>query len=320
MRPGFDFTMPPPARHDYQWTQPSATVLESPAEARRGIAGGFWELTKPRLSFLSVVTALVGYLSAQPERHFWLLLHFVCGTALSAGGAAALNQWLERRTDALMRRTEDRPIPAGLVTPGQALVWGAALAIGGVAQLFFGVNTLAALLAAATVGSYLFIYTPLKRRTRWATEVGAVSGALPPLIGWAAARETIDGLGWVLFAVLFFWQIPHFLAIAWTYRRDYAAADFPMLPVVDPAGGFTAKWALGNTVALVGVTVLPGLLGFVGWAYNAAAVGLGVVFIALAWRMLAARRRDAAARSLFFYSILYLPALLAVLVLDRWLG
>lgn len=309
--------MPPEVRQNFELSTAQVASLEVAGE-RRGFAAGLWELTKPRLSFLSVVTALVGYLTAQPERDFGLLFHFLCGTALAAGGAAALNQWLERRTDALMRRTKDRPIPSGAVTPVQALGWGLGLAGVGIAQIFFGANAVAAALALATVASYVLVYTPLKRRTRWSTEVGAVSGALPPLIGWAAARGTVDGLGWVLFAVLFFWQIPHFLAIAWIYRRDYAAADFPMLPVIDTEGGSTARWALVNTMLLVAATLAPVFLGYSGWIYGGVALGLGALFMVFCAQLLASAQREATARRVFFYSIVYLPALLAVLVLDRW--
>jgi heme o synthase len=312
--------MPPEIRSNYELTPPAATAMEAARTSYGELTSGLWELTKPRLSFLSVVTALVGYLSAQPARDLLLLVNFLFGTAFAAGGAAALNQWMERRTDALMRRTRNRPIPSGQVAPGQAFAWGVLLSVAGVLQLALGANLLAAALATATIGSYLLLYTPLKRRTRWATEVGAVSGALPPLIGWAAARGTIDGLGWVLFAVLFFWQIPHFLAIAWTYRRDYAAADFPMLPVVDGDGRFTARWSLFNTIVLAGVSAAPIALGMTGWAYAAAAIVLGSGFVWFAARMLRAATRDTAARHLFFFSIFYLPALLAVLVVDCWLA
>lgn len=311
--------MPPETRQDYQLAPQSPTLIGDSAD-RRAFLSGLFELTKPRLSFLSVVTALVGYLAARPDRDAWLMIHFLSGTALAAGGAAALNQWMERRTDALMRRTKDRPIPSGTVSAPQAFIWGTALSIGGVAQLFLAVGSLAAVLAAATIGTYLFLYTPLKRRTRWSTEVGAISGALPPLIGWAAARGTIDGLGWALFALLFFWQIPHFLAIAWTYRRDYEAADFPMLPVVDADGRSTAWWSLINTVVLAVVTVVPAIIGLTGWLFGAMAVLFGAVFIVFAADMLRAEERNTAARRLFFYSIFYLPALLAVLVVDRWLA
>ena len=310
--------MPPETRQELLSPQSPALLVDS-AE-RRALLPGLFELTKPRLSFLSVVTTLVGYLAARPERDGWLLLHLLCGTALAAGGAASLNQWMERSTDALMRRTKDRPIPSGQVTPAQAFAWGVAISVLGVAQLAATAGGLAAALAAATIVSYLLIYTPLKRRTRWATEAGAVSGALPPLIGWAAARGTIDGLGWTLFALLFFWQIPHFLAIAWTYRRDYEAADFPMLPVVDADGASTARWSLINTVILAAATIAPALLGQTGWLFGAAAVVLGGLFIVFAAAMLRSDERNSAARRLFFYSIFYLPALLAILVIDRWLA
>lgn len=311
--------MPPDTRQELHYSPDTPALLVDGVE-RRALVSGLFELTKPRLSFLSVMTTLVGYLAARPERDGWMLLNLLFGTALAAGGAAALNQWMERRTDALMRRTKDRPIPSGQVTPVQAFAWGAALSVFGVAQLWTTCGGLAAWLAAATIGSYILLYTPLKRRTRWATEVGAVSGALPPLIGWAAARGTIDGLGWALFALLFFWQIPHFLAIAWTYRRDYEAADFPMLPVVDADGGSTAWWSLINTVILAGATIAPAVLGQTGWLFGSAAVILGAVFIVFAAAMLRADERNSAARRLFFYSIFYLPALMAVLVVDRWLA
>jgi protoheme IX farnesyltransferase len=218
-----------------------------------------------------------------------------------------------------MGRTKDRPIPAGTINASHAFLFGLGLSIVGPLQLLFGVNGLAALLAAATIVSSLFFYTPSKARTRWSTEVGAVSGALPPLIGWAAARGSIDGLGWILFALLYFWQIPHFLAIAWTYRRDYAKANFPMLPVVDGDGMTTARWALANTLVLVAVSVLPAILGFTSWVYGGVAVLLGAAFLSCSGSLLFADRRDSAARRTFLYSIAYLPALLAVLVLDRWL-
>jgi protoheme IX farnesyltransferase len=311
--------MPPETRQEFQLSPQSPAILVDGVE-RRALLSGLFELTKPRLSFLSVVTTLVGYLAARPERDGWILLNLLCGTALAAGGAAALNQWMERRTDALMRRTKDRPIPSGQVTAAQAFIWGVALSVLGTGQLFLSVGSLASVFAAATILTYILLYTPLKRRTRWATEVGAISGALPPLIGWAAARGTIDGLGWSLFALLFFWQIPHFLAIAWTYRRDYEAADFPMLPVVDADGRSTAWWSLINTVILAGATVVPAVLGQTGWLFGGAAVVLGAVFIVFAMAMLRADERNGAARRLFFYSIFYLPALLAVLVVDRWLA
>lgn len=310
--------MPPDFNQDYPLSPQHASALAETA-GRTGVPAALLELTKPRLSFLSVTTALVGYLAARPERNPVLFLTLICGTGLAAGGAAALNQWMERRTDLLMRRTRDRPVPSGTLTAAQAFAWGLGLTIAGLTFLALGVNELAAALGGLTVLTYLLVYTPLKQKTRWATEVGAVSGALPPLIGWAGARGDIDGLGWVLFAVLFFWQIPHFLAIAWTYRKDYAAAHFPMLSVVDASGTLTAVWSIANTVALGAVSVLPTFLGYTSWGFGSAAIVLAAVFIYLTVRLLVAAERDGSARQVFFYSIIYLPALLAVLVLDRWL-
>jgi protoheme IX farnesyltransferase len=310
--------MTPEARQRYEMP-PSAALLET-EHSKRQTAFGLWELTKPRLSFLSVTTALIAYLAARPDRDTWGLIHFLCGTALAAGGAAALNQWMERRTDAVMERTKSRPLPTGLVMPAQAVLWGLFLSIAGVTQLWFGANPLAGILGLSTIVSYIAIYTPLKQRSRWATELGAISGALPPLIGWAAAEGRISALGWIFFGILFFWQIPHFMAIAWTYRRDYASVSFPMLSVVDPEGGRVARWSLVHAVLLVLVSLLPSLLGFTGPAYLVVAAILGIRFLILAGRFLRTREREASARRLFLYSILYLPLLLAALLMDRWLA
>jgi len=306
MNPG----MPP------SFDSPARTALLSEATPRAGWSD-YLELTKPRLSFLSVLTALVGYLAALPARNGWILLSVVAGTALAAGGVAALNQWLEADTDARMRRTQDRPIPSGRIATGSAFVLGWSLCLAGLAVLFAGVNGLSAFFALATMICYLALYTPAKRWSRWSTEVGAVAGAFPPLIGWAAADGRISALGWVLFGVLFFWQIPHFLAIAWIYRRDYAAVGFPVLPVRDAGGGQVAVWLLLSTALLVTVSLLPLRLGCGGAFYGIAAAGLGGWFL---WRVAAFLQpagRDAAARGVFRVSICYLPLLLAVLVVDR---
>jgi len=276
----------------------------------------YLELTKPRLSFLSVLTALVGYLAALPARNGWILLSVLVGTALAAGGVAALNQWLEADTDARMSRTRARPIPSGRIATGSAFVLGWSLCLAGLAVLFALVNGLSALFALATMICYLAIYTPAKRWSRWSTEIGAVAGAFPPLIGWAAAEGRISLLGWVLFGVLFFWQIPHFLAIAWIYRQDYAAVGFPLLPVRDARGGRVAARLLLTTVLLVAVTLVPLRLGC-GAAYGVAAAGLGAWFLWRAAAFLRPARRQAAARRVFFASICYLPLLLAALVIDR---
>ncbi|OHE89736.1 MAG: protoheme IX farnesyltransferase [Verrucomicrobia bacterium RIFCSPLOWO2_12_FULL_64_8] len=286
-------------------------------EAYRARFADYLELTKPRLSLLSVLTALVGYLAAVPKHAGPTLLHVLLGTAFCAGGVAALNQWLEVDTDARMRRTRSRPLPAGRVATCSAFVLGWGLCAAGLALLFAKVNGPAAFLALSTVVCYLALYTPAKRWSRWSTEIGAVAGALPPLIGWAAGEGRISALGWVLFGVLFFWQIPHFMAIAWLYRDDYAAVNFPMLPVRDPGGSRVAAWSFSCTATLVTVTLLPVPLGLCGLVYGAAAAGLGGWFLWRAATFLRPANREIAARRLFFSSLAYLPAVLLALVLDR---
>jgi protoheme IX farnesyltransferase len=279
----------------------------------------YLELTKPRLSFMSVITALVGYLAAVPysywdvERTFYVLL----GTALCAGGVAALNMWMEGDTDAKMQRTAGRPIPAGIIAPGSAFVVGWAMCITGLMLLFKLVNGLSALIALGTIVAYLAIYTPAKRWSRWNTELGAISGALPPLIGWAAAGRSNPGLGWSLFAIMFAWQMPHFFALAWTYRKDYAAAGMPMRSVVDPSGRSLSRWTFFWSVLLFTASVMPTLLGYCSWYYFAVAALLGLWFLRSAFVFLDPARRDTEARRLFLISISYLPLLLALLVADR---
>lgn len=291
----------------------------SSAAAPAPLMRDYLELTKPRLSFLSVTTAAIGYLAVQ-SGHGWM--HFgiaMFGTALAAGGVATLNQWLECDTDAQMRRTKDRPIPAGRITTGTAFVLGSLLSIASLGILYARVNPLAALFALLTIISYLGVYTPAKRWSRFSTELGAVAGAFPPLIGWAAAEGRITTLGWILFGILLFWQIPHFMAIAWIYRRDYGTVHFPMLPVRDERGDRVAAWSLINTVALIVVSLLPPLLGYTTWAYGAAAALAGAWFAWCAIRFLRRDAREQTARKLFHASLAYLPAVLAALVLDRWL-
>lgn len=275
------------------------------------------ELTKPRLSMLSVMTALVGYLAARPDwdalRLFWLVL----GTSLAALGVAALNQWMEHDTDAHMKRTAQRPIPAGKVATGSAFVLGVLMCISSLFLLFALVHRLAALFTLLTIFSYLGWYTPAKRWSRWSTEIGALAGAFPPLIGWSAGEGRVSALGWVLFGVLFFWQMPHFMAVAWTYRKDYSAVHFPMLPVRDEAGGRVALWSLVNAIALVVVSLLPVFWHLTTWFYGAVAAAVGAWFVWRAIVFLQPAVRDLAARKLFFASIAYLPLVLGALVIDR---
>lgn len=279
----------------------------------------YLELTKPRLSLLSVITTLVGYFAARPPSNPLKFTLLFIGTALAAGGVAALNQWLEHDTDARMKRTADRPIPAGKVATGSAFVLGWLMCSVALFLLFIRVDRLAALFTLLTVISYLGWYTPAKRHSRWSTEIGAIAGAFPPLIGWCAGEGRVTALGWILFGVLFFWQIPHFMAVAWTYRRDYSAVHFPMLPVRDESGDRVALWSLVNAVALVLTSLLPVFLGLTSKAYGLAAALLGAWFV---WRAIAFLRRetrDAMARKLFLASILYLPVVLGALVADRLL-
>jgi len=295
-----------------------AALLAQPAPT--AAFSDYLELTKPRLSLLSILTTLVGYLAALPGRSAWTLLPLLLGTGLTAGGVAALNQWMESDTDAQMSRTRARPIPSGRVTTGSAFVLGWGLCLGGLATLFAEVNGLSAAFALATIVCYLALYTPAKRWSRRSTEIGAVAGALPPLIGWAAAEGRISPLGWILSGALLLWQIPHFMAIAWTYRRDYAAVDFPMLAVRDATGGKVAAWSSVCAVLLLAVTLLPVCFGFCGAGYGLAAALLGAWFLSKAAVFLLPAGRERAARRLFFASIIYLPLLLGALVVDRcWL-
>ena len=279
----------------------------------------YLELTKPRLSFMSVITAMVGYLAAVPYSYWdWKrTLVVVLGTALCAGGVAALNMWMESDTDALMKRTADRPIPAGIIAPGSAFVVGWVLCLAGLAVLFKLVNGYSTFLALATIVAYLAIYTPAKRWSRWNTELGAISGALPPLIGWAAAGRSNPLLGWSLFAIMYTWQMPHFFSLAWTYRKDYAAAGMPMLSVVDPTGTKLARWTFIWTVLLVAASALPTLLGYCSWYYFGLALLLGLWFLHAAVNFLNPEKRETIARRLFLISIAYLPLLLLALVADR---
>jgi heme o synthase len=238
------------------------------------------------------------------------------GTALVAAGASALNQLLEREHDAKMERTEDRPLPSGRLQPGTVLLFGGISAGLGLLYLSLAVNPLTSLLGAATLGSYLFIYTPLKRVTTLNTVVGAIPGALPPLMGWAAARGEISSGGWALFAILFFWQLPHFLAIAWIYREQYERAGFVMLPVVDPSGERTGRQAVSHTLGLLPFSLCPFVFHLAGPTYLAGAVVLGAAYL---WFAIQFSRQLSltAARRLFFMSITYLPLLLGLMVLDK---
>ena len=275
------------------------------------------ELFKARLTTLVILTTAMGFHLATRGPVDWLLFfHAVMGTALLAAGAAALNEYVERDYDAQMPRTAGRPLPAGDITPEAALALGVAAAVLGLFQLAFWVNPLTAFLGMVTLVSYVFVYTPLKRITTLNTLVGAVPGAVPPLMGWTAATNSLDAGGWILFAILFFWQLPHFMAIAWMYREDYAKGGYKMLPIEDTEGHRTAGTAIRHTIALMIFSLMPFTFGLAGRWYLAAACGLGFAFLYRGFRFAAGRTRQNA-RGLFFASIIYLPLLLGVLVGDK---
>jgi len=292
-------------------------VSQAAAVASRRAAADYLELTKPRITLMVVLTAFVGFaLGSTGGILTGRLAATLAGTALVAAGASGLNMLLERRTDSLMLRTRNRPLPAGRLRPPETLVWGLALTTTGLALLAWRTGALAAAIAFVTWASYLFFYTPLKTRTSLSTIVGALPGALPPVIGWAAARGRLEPGAFVLFAIVFLWQIPHFLAIAWIYREDYARGGLPMLPVLDPDGRLTGRQAVANTVALLLVSLAPTAAGIAGRAYFVGALALGLAFTAVAVRA-AVLRTPRAARWLFVASILYLVALCTLLLADR---
>lgn len=277
----------------------------------------YFELTKPDVTFLVVLSTLAGfYMAARGPLNFVLLVHAVLGTTLVAAGTSALNHYFERASDAVMRRTAQRPLPLGLLQPRDVLVFGSALILAGGLYLALLVNALSCALALATTFSYLGAYTPLKKRSTLATLVGAFPGAVPPLIGWAAASGTLSAGAWVLYAILFLWQFPHFLAIAWMYREDYARAGIQMLPVVDRSGAATYRQILGCTAATILVSALPAVMGLAGIRYFFGALVLGMLFMQVAvW---ASRdKTNARAKWLMHASVVYLPVLFALMMYDK---
>jgi heme o synthase len=279
-------------------------------------AADFLELTKPRLNLLVVATTLAGYYLGAERWDPALLVSTVAGTGFVAGGAAAFNEILERDTDGLMRRTRTRPLPGGRMRVSTAAWFAFALSAAGLALLGVGANWLAAGVAGATLLSYALIYTPLKSRTSLSTLVGGIPGALPPMIGWAAATGTLSLEAWVLFAIVFLWQMPHFLAIAWLCREDYARAGLPMLPVVEPSGRSTAQQVVLYASVLVPVSLAPTLIGLTGRVYFAGALVLGLAFLFFGIQF-ARDRTNVAARRLFLGSISYLPLLWGLMLGNR---
>ncbi|MFN2515697.1 MAG: heme o synthase [Pyrinomonadaceae bacterium] len=275
------------------------------------------ELTKPRITFLIVLTSAAGFALGSPGLLDYAALgNTILGIALLSSGIATLNQYMERDLDALMRRTATRPLPSGKLLPWEALAFGAGLTVFAEIYLVTLVNPLVALLGLAVIAGYLFAYTPLKTRTSLSTMVGAFPGAVPPLIGWAAARGSIGIEAWVLFAILFLWQFPHFLAIAWMYREDYGRAGILMLPVVEPDGRVTGQQIVVYTVLLLPVSLLPAVLGISGRAYLYGAIVLGLLFLYSSVRAAFTKSRQEA-RRLLLASVIYLPLLFILMVLDR---
>lgn len=276
----------------------------------------YLQLTKPRITWLIVMSAAAGYYLGQAGAwHAWQFVHALLGTAWMASGTAALNQWYERNSDARMLRTRNRPIPAGRIPPGRALAFGSAISALGFLQLWLGTNFIAALCGLATLLLYLGLYTPLKSRTPHATAVGAIPGAMPPLIGYAAAAGTLDARALALFAILWLWQFPHFLAIGWMYREDYRRGGILMLPVVDADGSRTARRITLCSLLLIPAGLMPAALGMAGSLYAVGSVLLGGTMLAFALR-LARRRTLRAARLVLRASVLYLPALYLLMLAN----
>jgi protoheme IX farnesyltransferase len=296
-----------------------SVALESTeaAPSRGRFAADFAELVKARLTLLVLLTTAVGfYLGAESPIDYVALFHVVFGTAAAAAGAAALNQWWERRLDALMERTKMRPVPAGRMRPIEALVLGLALSIFGVGYLATACNVLSSVLAAITIAIYIFAYTPLKRASTGNTAVGSIPGALPPVIGWAAARGTLNVEAWSLFLILMLWQLPHFFAIAWMYREDYSRAGFRMISTNDRSGERSASQSVFFCILLLIIAGLPAFLGMVTMFYLLTELVLGGLFVAVAMRFLRMRTATSA-RALFITSIVYLPLLLIALVVTK---
>lgn len=295
-----------------------ADIAQAMPEAQRSsTVSDYIALTKPRLNLLVVVTSAAGYyLGSATSPDLVNMAQAVVGTALVAGGSAVLNQVYERDTDARMRRTRLRPLPDQRVAPLEAAIYGGVLSVAGVGILALATNWVAAALALATLLIYLVVYTPMKRTSNLSTLVGAVPGALPAVIGWSASRGDIALGGWTLFAIVFLWQIPHFMAIAWMYRDDYGRAGFPMLPVVEPDGMRTGQQALLYAAALLPVSLGPTVVGLAGWVYFGLALVLGIALLVLSARF-ARARTDKSARALFLASIIYLPLIWAAMVLDH---
>jgi len=287
------------------------------AVVREASAAEYLALMKPGLTTMSVCTAAGGaYLGAGGHPSAMVLLSLILGTFLVGAGAGALNQWIERRTDALMKRTEQRPIPSGVLTPIQGFVAGMLCAASGIICLFLTTTPLAGMLALVTLFVYLALYTPLKRVTHLSTAIGGIPGALPPVIGWVAVGRVFSLEGYLLFLFLFMWQMPHFLSLAWMYRHDYARGGYRLLPQFDASGGVTGRLTLLYCAALTPVALSLSLAGLMGWIFFAGAVIAGGAFVAVAYRFAREISNDNA-RRVFVMSLIYLSVILALMLIDR---
>jgi protoheme IX farnesyltransferase len=274
-------------------------------------------LTKPRITWLILMSTGVGYFfGAKNGWQFLTLLHTIIGTGLIASGTAALNQWYEREADAKMRRTQERPLPSGRLVAWKALVFAILISAAGFVELWLGANALAATLGLFTLLTYLFVYTPLKQRSPHSTTIGSIPGAMPPLIGFAAARGMLTWEAWALFAILFLWQFPHFYAIAWMYKEDYARAGIRMLPVVEPDGKSTARRIMLYSMALIPISMMPKFLAMAGNFYLYGALALGLAFLYYGLKIRTDRTRQQA-RQVLLASVVYLPVLFSLMLLDR---
>jgi protoheme IX farnesyltransferase len=291
--------------------------LERSRLSTRERVSAYLELTKPRITFLIVLTSAAGFgLASRGNVNYVALTSALFGIALLSSGIATLNQYMERDLDGLMRRTAGRPLPSGKLLPWEAMAFGVGLTVAAEIYLLAFVNPLSAMLGLTVIAGYLFGYTPLKTRTSLSTLVGAFPGAVPPLIGWTAARGELSIEGWVLFAILFLWQFPHFLAIAWMYREDYSRAGILMLPVVEPDGRVTAQQIVIYTLMLIPVSLLPTILGMSGRIYFYGAIILGLLFLYSSVRAAFSLSRQQA-RRLLLASVLYLPLLFILMVLNK---
>ncbi len=277
----------------------------------------YLELTKPRITWLILMSTAIGYYFGHAPGHwnFWSIINTIFGTGLIASGTAALNQWYEREADRHMRRTQSRPLPSGRLQPQHALWFAVTLALLGALELGFFVNWLSSALGLLTLALYLGVYTPLKQKTWWSTTIGAIPGAMPPLIGYAAASGHLTPGAWALYAILFIWQFPHFYAIAWMYREDYSRAGIQMLPVVEPDGASTSRQILIYSILLVPISLLPVWMGMTGSLYTVGALAMGLLFLYSGIRV-SLDRTKARARKVLLASVIYLPVLYGLMIID----